>query len=386
MDAFDCNENTIQVTDFRLLSDLPELFTFENGERVVTASDWEKRRKEIFKTAVELQYGTIPPAPDRVEVEQIYEGHNLRAQYRIRAIAGDRTVDFLLNLFLPQGVKDPPVVVDGDLCFGYAYDKAFIEAFTANGVALAMFNRCELAHDISAERTRTGQLYAAYPEYTFGAIGAWAWGYSRVVDALEIIGGYDPACVAFTGHSRGGKTAMLAGVLDERAAIVCPNETNCGSCGCYRIHMRAKTEDGDERRSETLADMSKNFPEWLGPQMKDYAEEEGELPFDCHFLKALVAPRTLIVAEAASDIWTNPVGSWITSLAAKKAWKLLGKEENLLWYFRKGYHYHKIEDVMMLVSVIKAKTEGRPVDTSDFFKPPFRTADYEAINKQEPVR
>ena len=53
MDTFDCKENTIQVTDFRLLSDLPELFTFENGERVVTASDWEKRRKEIFKTAVQ---------------------------------------------------------------------------------------------------------------------------------------------------------------------------------------------------------------------------------------------------------------------------------------------------------------------------------------------
>ena len=38
------------------------------------------------------------------------------------------------------------------------------------------------------------------------------------------------SCVTFTGHSRGGKTAALAGVLDERAAIVNPNETCAGSC------------------------------------------------------------------------------------------------------------------------------------------------------------
>ena len=379
MGLFDFDENLIKVTDFRMLSDLPDLFTFENGKKVLTADDWARRRAELFKTAVELQYGTVPPAPDRVEAEQIYEGHGERCQYRVTAFANGREVEFLLNIFLPKGVEDPPVVVDGDLCFGYAYDKEFINAFTGRGVALALFNRCELAHDIAAERTRTGQLFDAYPDHSFGAIAAWAWGYSRVVDALQLIGGFDMDCIAFTGHSRGGKTAMLAGVLDERAAIVCPNETNCGSCGCYRIHMSAETENGELRRSETLADMSKNYPEWLGPQMKDYAEKEGDLPFDCHFLKALVAPRTLIVAEAASDIWTNPVGSWLTSLAAKQVWQLLGCEENMLWYFRKGYHSHLVEDVGMLVSVINSKRRGDPVDTSDFFKAPFDTSAFDDL-------
>ena len=379
LNTFDFNEDLIQVTEYKVLSRLPDLFTFENGERVNTPEDWEKRRAEIYYTAVELQYGTIPPAPDSVEIEEIYEGHGVRGQYRIISHVNGKTVSFLLNLFRPANCDKPPVVVDGDLCFGYAYDKDFINAFTENGVALAMFNRCELAHDVASERTRTGQLYDAYPDYTFGAIGAWAWGFSRVVDALEQIGDFDMDTVAFTGHSRGGKTAMLAGVLDKRAAIVCPNETNCGACGCYRIHMSAKTEGGDIRRSETLADMSKNFPEWLGPHMKDYAQREGELPFDCHFLKALVAPRILIVAEAASDIWTNPVGSWQTSLAAKQVWKFLGCEEKMLWYFRRGYHRHKIEDVNMLVSVIKAKREGNPVDTANFFKAPFKTDEFELL-------
>ncbi|MCR5781929.1 MAG: hypothetical protein K6G90_04240, partial [Clostridia bacterium] len=85
------------------------------------------------------------------------------------------------------------------------------------------------------------------------------------------------------------------------------------------------------------------------------------------------------VAEAASDIWTNPVGSWQTSLAAKQVWRFLGCEEKMLWYFRRGYHYHKIEDVNMLVSVIKAKREGNPVDTANFFKAPFNTAEFELL-------
>ena len=170
--------------------------------------------------------------------------------------------------------------------------------------------------------------------------------------------------------------AIVIANFDERAAIVNPNETNCGACGCYRIHMSAQVE-GELLRSETLADMVTNFPEWLGEGMKPYAEREQDLPFDCHFLKALVAPRTLLVAEACYDIWTNPIGSWQTSMAAAEAYRLLGCEDRLLWYFRRGRHKHSVTDVKMLASVICAKRDGTPLDTTDFFKKPF--PDYEKI-------
>lgn len=52
--------------------------------------------------------------------------------------------------------------------------------------------------------------------------------------------------------------------------------------------------------------------------MKNYIGRENELPFDTHFLKALVAPRILFVSEAAGDIWANPIGSWMTTEAAKE--------------------------------------------------------------------
>ena len=89
------------------------------------------------------------------------------------------------------------------------------------------------------------------------------------------------------------------------------------------------------------------------------------------FLKALVAPRKLCVWEAASDIWTNPIGSWQTTQAAKEVYKLYGKEENLIWYFRTGTHRHDICDIKQLVNVIKNhRGDGNLNDT--YFKLPFK--------------
>ena len=97
----------------------------------------------------------------------------------------------------PKNAENPPVVVDGDMCFGYYENAEYISTMTKNGIAFAIFNRVELAHDLKGEGRRQGALYDVYPEYTFGALGAWAWGFMRVVDALEIIGGYNMDCITF---------------------------------------------------------------------------------------------------------------------------------------------------------------------------------------------
>lgn len=361
----------IKITDNKVLGKLPDPFVFDDGRRVNTADDWKERRKEIYKTAVELQYGTIPPAPEFLDIEEsyVYAGSK-QLSYRITTGTKECPVTFTMMVFLPSCDGKAPAVIDGDLCFEYAFDKEFIEAFTSNGIMLVMFNRTELMPDTNKSNRYIGQLHKAYPDYTFGAIGAWAWGYSRCVDALEKLGIADMDCIAFTGHSRGGKTAALAGALDERAIIVNPNETCAGACSCYRSHITAITEDNEEMRSETLQDMVNNFPIWLGENMANYADREQELPFDCHYLKALVAPRKLFISEAASDIWANPIGSWHTTIAAKEVYKLLEAEDNLFWYFRNGYHYHKIEDVKRLVNIILNHI-GKAELADGFFETPF---------------
>ena len=366
------DKSLIKVTEYKVLGKLPDPFTFNDGSKVRTKEDWCKRREEIWGPTVELQYGKQPPAPEFLEVEPLYYGGNGKINsYRIITGTKEKPVNFIMMVMLPEEEGKWPAVVSGDLCFPYAFDIAYDKAFTDNNVALVLFNRCELAHDINTDpQPRKGQLYDTYPEYDFGALAAWAWGYSRCVDALEQLDIVDMSCIAFTGHSRGGKTAALAGVLDERAVIVNPNATCAGACGCYRLHVKAITEDGEELPSETLDDMTINFPFWLGPKMGEYRYREEELPFDAHYMKALIAPRVLFVSEAASDMWSNPVGSWVTTMAAKEVYKFLGAEENILWYFRKGYHYQKEEDCLQLVNIIRHFKYGEALNDK-FFKLPF---------------
>lgn len=369
------DEHLIKITELKVLGELPDPFLMDNGTRISGREEWRSHREKLYKTAVELQYGTQPPSPEFLTVQPICERLGVEyfiTSYRIITGTREKPVSFLMYTFTPPHDGPYPAVVDGDLCFRYIYDKEFIRTFTDAGIMLVMFARTELANDIRGEGRGKGPLYNTYPDYTFGALGAWAWGYSRCVDVIEKLGLAEGHSITFTGHSRGGKTAILAGALDERATIVNPNETCEGGCACYRLKMKAITEDGEEGESEDLAKLyhyDRDY--WFGPTLGEYVGREQELPFDSHFLKALIAPRVLFVSEAASDISGNPVGSWMTTMAAREVYDFLGVPENLYWYFRRGYHEHALEDVRMLVNLIHHHEKGTPL-SEHFFRAPFK--------------
>ena len=378
--VFDFDENLIKITEYKVLGKLPDPFMTDEGQRIKSPSEWEARRKEIYKTAVELQYGTQPPKPEILNYEILYGNPQNRGDLNltVRIICGteEKQTSFIMRIFRPQGAENPPIVLEGDMCFPYVYGEDYRNAFLRRGIAIATFNRCELAYD-GWRMGRKGPLYEIYPNYTFGALGAWAWGYSRCVDVLEKLDCFDLTHLAFTGHSRGAKTAMLAGVLDERAKIVNPNDSNGCSCSCYRIHTKAIAEDGKERRCDYLSDLLDRHYFWISEEMKKYSDCKEKLPFDCHFLKAMVAPRILLVGEAASDIATNLPGTWHTSLAAKEVFKFLGCEDNLKWYFRRGVHRHAPEDCEMLANLICSLRGEEELWKENYYKIPFKP--YEKI-------
>lgn len=343
--------DSIKVTKVVGKGPLPDLLTFDDGSEVKTADDWRRRRPEVFEKGVVMQYGDVLPAPEFLKAQPLKALDNELLTVRLITGRKDRPVYLNMTVFKPRGTGPFPTVIDGDACFEYLYDKAFISAFTSKGVALAAFNRTELAPDVF-ETCSQGQLYEVYPEYTFGALSAWAWGYSRCLDALLSLGICDPAKVAFSGHSRGGKTALLAGACDERACLVNPNGSGTGGCGCYRTEMLAIDEAGRERREEDLEHLILYFSYWMRPGLAEYVGREDELPFDSHFVKALIAPRVLLMTEAESDVWANPVGGLITDEAAAKVFRLLGCEENLIKRWRTGFHCHSVNDVEALVDVL----------------------------------
>ncbi len=359
----------VKFTDYKVLGKLPNPFLFNDGNEVKTEEDWQKRRGEIYKTAVELLYGTIPLKPEFFEVEPLSHTYCSPCSYLIKTGTKENPITMTMVLFRPQGDGPFPVAVCGDMCFKYSYDKEYISTFVDNGIALALFDRTMLAPDRNLSG-RNGQLYKTYPEYTFGAVEAWAWGFLRCVDALETLDFIDKTMIAFTGHSRGGKAAMLAGVLDERAAIVAPNGSGAAGCGCFRIHANGIRTDGEELRSETLKDMSGFIRFWLCEDVYKYSECEEELPFDTHYFKALIAPRVLLMTEAEDDLWANPLGTVQSNIAAREVYKFLGAEDKILWRFRKGVHYHTTQDLKTLVDVIKHYKEGTPMP-EDMFNTPY---------------
>ena len=50
-------EEIIKVINYEVLEKLPNPFLFDDGSKVKNVEDWEKRRQEIIKYAVTLQYG-----------------------------------------------------------------------------------------------------------------------------------------------------------------------------------------------------------------------------------------------------------------------------------------------------------------------------------------
>ena len=185
-----CNfdENLIEMKKFEVLSELPNPFLFENGTMLEKKEQWEVRRRELYKLAVEMQYGTQPPAPEFMKIQTLCCNEEMKMDsYRIIAGRDNNSLSFKMVVFKPKGNDKYPAVVDGDLCWRYIYDPQFIDSFTDRGIMLVMFDRTEIAPDL-VPGVRSGPLHELYTEYTFGTIGAWAWGFSRCIDALELLG------------------------------------------------------------------------------------------------------------------------------------------------------------------------------------------------------
>ena len=149
---------------------------------------------------------------------------------------------------------------------------------------------------------------------------------SRCVDYLETQPFADKSKLIAVGHSRLGKTALVAGAFDERFALTAPAGSGCGGTGAYRFN--GKKRGG----KEGLEEATKNYPQWFGPHLREFAGQVEKLPFDQHWLMALIAPRLFIAAEqAAGDGATNGKALAQAYLAARPVCLCVPWSGSIIW-------------------------------------------------------
>ena len=183
------------------------------------------------------------------------------------------------------------------------------------------------------------------------------------VQTIPEIPTINPDVLIITGHSRRGKTALLAGAYDDRFTMVVPNGSGCGGAGSFLIQGQG---------SETLASITSQnrYKSWFHNDFGRFGGKEADLPFDQHFLRALVAPRPILSTDGIDDLWANPPGTQAMYEATQKIYDFLNVGKNNAIHFRSGGHGFLEEDFTVLLDYADHLFFGKSV-TSDFYTVPF---------------
>ena len=163
-----------------------------------------------------------------------------------------------------------------------------------------------------------------------GKIGLWAFSAMRVLDYALTLPGTDEKNIAILGHSRLGKTALYAGMMDERFSFVLSNNAGCGGDALAHGGSGLPDENGNfavekEFRGEIISNLTTIWAScWFCENFKKYGEKNYSDDFDQHYVLASIAPRNLCVNAAELDYWADQKSQQLSCLAASEAWEKAG--------------------------------------------------------------
>lgn len=216
-----------------------------------------------------------------------------------------------------------------------------------------------------------------------GKIMYWAWAASRVLDYAQTLPCLDKEHAAVMGHSRLGKTALVAGMLDERFRYVISNDSGCSGAALARGNSglaELENYDPDDifgyeanfSTGETIRDILKNFPYWFCEDYQKYLYTNIPDIFDQHFLIATIAPRYAYIASASTDFWADQTSEFLSGVAASEAYEAMGlkglvhqeklpeigeffHEGHIGYHMRRGPHFLSRHDWAGFMAFIERK-------------------------------
>lgn len=314
---------------------LPDVLSLEDGTRAATKEQWEERRAEIAQILQHEYCGFEPPLHAKVEGKVSYED----SRFAIAGKAVYQKVDvccqlaggsftFPCQITRPKGAMDGvgtaeqfPVFVYISFSSAMADELLPLEEIIDNGFAVASFYYQDIAPDTDDKFANgIATAYGRNPFDSWGKVRMWAWAASRVMDHLQTVDWADKKRIAVVGHSRLGKTALLAGAFDERFSLTISNDSG----GAGAAIFRGKT-----------GEMVKNFRggtsgHWFAGNFRNYVRRESEMPFDMHYLLSMVAPRNLYVCSAKEDAHADPKSEFLSCAAASEVYEAIFHMDGLV--------------------------------------------------------
>jgi hypothetical protein len=351
---------------------LPDPLVLANGEPVRDAKTWfKKRRPELLNLYAEDIYGCVPANAPKATFKVIetdtnaFGGFAIHKHVEIQFGKGTNTPAAQLHIYLPANSTKPMPLLLHIVFFanppfsggntnattatpfrrpGFSEGGPITNIF-AHGYGYATFRYTDIQPDNSNTfhsgvinlTLKPGHIKPAPDEW--GTISAWAWGASRVLDYLEHDHSVDAKRVALIGHSRLGKTVLLAGARDPRFALI------YSSCAGEMGSALARRDYG-----ETIDDMAANFPWQFAGNFQRYPGHWNDMPVDTHEIIALNAPHPVFIGGGTQDQWADPRGEFLGAVAAGPVYRLVGKSglettngppiDTPLIKGDLGFHYH----------------------------------------------
>ncbi|WEK47216.1 MAG: hypothetical protein P0Y56_02735 [Candidatus Andeanibacterium colombiense] len=321
--------------------DVPALFAApEDG----TPVGWTKRRAQLARLIEDNWVGRIPDSVARFRIVWSKSPAKSRAQDP-RGTVAEQWAGLVIT---PDGRSGP--VIDATITFparaahvpalidySYIWPAGFnVAALAAGGppapdsVAVALRHgfahvayRPQLLQPDSAATMKDGVIgLARWPRAAtdWGALRAWAWGASRLREELAKDRRINGERIALVGHSRFGKSVLVAAAFDPEFADADVSSSGAGGAKLMR-------RDYGERW-ENMA--GSGAFHWFAATIMNYArpgKSVADLPVDAHMLIALRAPRPLFITSGTSqagDAWVDPAGMWKAAMLAEPAWAIHG--------------------------------------------------------------
>ena len=302
---------------------------------VASFADWERRRNEIGALIQHYGIGEKPSvSPDQVKAH--LEGDTLLI---VDVTVGNETLTLQSHIRYPETGQPPFALLIGTS--GIALPR---QLFQGKPIATMVFHEKQVndygqwgPHHERGEHN-FDRLYPQLKDN--GAYSEWAWGLSRLLDGLQLLGPektkIDMTRIGVTGCSYAGKMALYCGALDERIALTIAQEPGGGGAAVWRVsHLQDDVENIDKT----------DYHWFLESQRDNFSGDNVyRLPYDQHELCAMVCPRALLLLGNPDFKWLADSAMQVSAEAAHKVWERFGIGDRMAWSIVGGHGHCQLPE------------------------------------------